>query len=257
MNASIPIPSTVQVISFVLILARVGAVFFLAPAISGRAIPNRVKAVLAVFVSLLLVMLLPLPKNLAAAPVGEVAILMVKEVLVGLAIGLAIGAVVSAWALAGAYLDLSTGFSYGGVVDPQYGNQSAVLQQLYVLLAGVIFVTVGGFDIMMSTIAGSFHNIPLSGMPPSNDLMQLALDVITGVFVTGVGVIAPSLIALFLTDLAFGLVARAAPQTQIIALEFPVKITVAIVVIVATLPWMVPLLEKNLLHWSRLVLGGG
>ena len=257
MNASIPIPSTVQIIGFVLILARVGAVFFLAPAISGRAIPGRVKSVLALFVSFLLVMLLPIPGSLAAAPIGEVAILMFKEIIVGLAIGLAIGAVVSAWALAGSYLDLSAGFSYGGVIDPQYGNQSAVLQQLYVLLAGVIFVTVGGLDIMMATIANSFHNIPLNGMPPSSDLAHLALDVITGVFVTGVGVIAPPLIALFLTDLAFGLVARAAPQTQIISLEFPVKITVAIVVIVATLPWMVPLFEKNLLRWSSLVLGGG
>ena len=110
---------------------------------------------------------------------------------------------------------------------------------------------------MMSTIAQSFNNIPINGMPPSSDLVQLALAVITSVFVTGVGVIAPPLIALFLTDLAFGLVARAAPQTQIIALEFPVKITVAIVVIVATLPWMVPLFEKNLIHWSSTLLGGG
>jgi len=256
-SAQIPIPSTAEIITFVLILGRVGAAFALAPAIAGKNVPLRAKAILAVFVSLMLVSVVTPSTGLSAAPIGLVTLLMVKEIIIGLAIGLAMGVVVAAWSLAGAYLDLSTGFSYGGVIDPQYGNQSALLQQMYVLLAAVIFITLGGEEILIATISGSFHNLPLDQMPPSSDLLQLALKVITSVFVVGLGAMAPPMIALFLTDFAFGLISRAAPQTQVIALEFPVKIAVAILFIIATLPWMVPLLTNTVMHMSRMVLGGG
>jgi len=256
-SANIPLPSTGKIIAFVLVLARIGAAFSLAPAIAGKNVPVRIKAILAIFISLLLVSVVANPKNLDTAPIGMITVLMLKEVIMGLAIGLAMSAIVAIWSLAGAYLDLSTGFSYGGVIDPQYGNQSALLQQIYTLLAAVIFVTMGGVQILIETLAMSFQTVPLASFPPSSDLAQLALAILTSVFVAGLGLLAPPLIALFLTDLAFGLIARAAPQTQIIALEFPVKIAVAIVVIVATIPWMVPFLTKNMMHMSRLVLGGG
>ena len=244
-SVDIPIPSPEQIAGFALILTRIGAALALAPVISGKTIPVRVKAMIAIFLSLATLPLVPLAPELGALNIPLLFILMLKEAMVGLAIGLALGAIVAAWAMGGAVIDLMTGFSYGGVIDPQYGNQSSVLQQVYILLAGAIFITVGGMDWIVGATVNSFYTMPLLSSVAPADLLALALAVATTVFVTGLGVVAPLLIALLLTDVAFGLVARAAPQTQVMQLEFPAKIAVALILLIATLPWMVPFFIRS------------
>lgn len=236
----IPIPTPDQIAGFFLILTRIGAALALAPVISGRTVPVRVKAMIAFFLTLATIAVVPLPPELGALSIPGLFILMLKEAVIGLAIGLALGAIVAAWAMGGAVIDLMTGFSYGGVIDPQFGNQSSIIQQVYVLLAGAIFITVGGERWLIEATVTSFKTLPLLETVSTADLLQVALAVATAVFVCGLGVIAPVLIALLVTDVAFGLIARAAPQTQIMQLEFPAKIGVALLIIIATLPWMVP-----------------
>ena len=51
---------------------------------------------------------------------------MAKELLVGLAFAFALGALFAAVQVAGSFLDTMIGFSYGGLIDPITGNQSAV-----------------------------------------------------------------------------------------------------------------------------------
>ncbi len=244
-SLQLPIPDPQQIVGFALILTRVGATLSLTPVISGKTIPLKLKAIIAIALTLFTLPLVPVPAELAAVPLPELFILMLREAVIGLAIGLALGAIVAAWSLGGAVIDIITGFSYGGVIDPQYGNQSSILQQLYVLLAGVIFITVGGEQWLVSATVGSFQKLPLGATINPADFLELALAVITTVFITGLGVIAPLLIALLVTDAAFGLIARAAPQTQVMQLEFPVKIAVALFLLVATLPWMVPYFVRS------------
>lgn len=236
----IPIPGPDQIAGFFLILTRIGAAIALTPVVSSKAIPLRIKAMLAVFLAFATISVVPLPPELGALSIPGLFLLMLKEAVIGLAIGLALGAIVAAWAMGGAVIDLMTGFSYGGVIDPQYGNQSSVIQQVYVLIAGAIFITIGGERWLIEATVTSFRTIPLLDTVSPADLLQIALSVATAVFVVGLGVIAPVLIALLLSDVAFGLIARAAPQTQVMQLEFPAKIGVALLVIILTLPWMVP-----------------
>lgn len=256
MELTLPLPDAASIIGFVLVLCRVGAVMALAPVFSGKAIPLRIRAMIAVGVTVVSFPVVEMPSSLATMPAPALMGIMAKEMLVGLAIGFAAGVVLTAWAVGGAILDLMTGFSYGGIIDPLYGNQSSILQQLYTLLAGMIFVTIDGDHILLGAISTSFDRLPLDAAPAATDFSSLALSCVSTVFVTGLGVIAPVFAALLLTDLAFGLVSRAAPQTQVFQLEFPVKIAVAITIMIISLPLMVPLLSRTLQSSLLLVLGG-
>jgi len=253
----IPIPSETSVLAFVLVLCRIGALMMIAPMLSSRSVPMRVKAIFAIVVSLIVMPMIDQPDNLASMEVGAIVVAMVKEILIGFAIGFAAAVVVFAWQIGGAILDLMTGFSFGGVVDPIYGNQSSLLQQLYAMLAGMIFVSVGGEQWLLAAIARSFEKFPIGNSVPYEDFAQLALTVVTTSFVVGLGVIAPIFIALLLTDIAFGLVARAAPQTQILQVEFPIKIVVGVSMLIVSLPLMVPLFVRTLNRMLGIAVGGG
>lgn len=257
MELTLPIPAADTIMAFVLVLTRLGAVMIMAPLFSNRTVPVRVRAVVAVTLTVLLLPLVETPSNMSQMSFPETFALLLKEAAVGFVIGFAASIIVMAWSLGGAILDLMIGFSFGGVVDPIYGNQTSVIQQLYVLLAGVVFVSVNGDHWVLTAMARSFEKLPLNQAPVAGDFPDLAISAVTTTFVTGVGVVAPVFISLLLTDVAFGLVARAAPQTQIFGLEAPVKIAVALAILVVTLPLMVPIMITTLDRMLGLAVGGG
>jgi flagellar biosynthetic protein FliR len=254
---TMPMPTAAAIMGFVLVLTRIGAVMAIAPLFSSRAIPLRVRALVAVTVTFLVMPMVKLPSGLAHMSMPAMFEIMLKEAAVGLAIGFAAGVVMLAWAVGGAVLDLMAGFSFGGVIDPIYGNQTSILQQIYTLLAGMIFISVGGEQWVLAAISRSFERMPLTEAPAHSDFAALALSAVNTVFITGLGVIAPVFVALLLTDVAFGLVARAAPQTQIIQVEFPVKIVVGLSILIVSLPLMVPLFVDTLNRMLGIAVGGG
>ena len=49
---------------------------------------------------------------------------------------------------------------------------------------------------------------------------------------------APALLALAITDVAFGMVSRVVPQLNVFAVGFPMKIGVGLLIVIATLPFL-------------------
>ena len=90
---------------------------------------------------------------------------MLKELLVGLAFALSIALLFAAVSSAGALLDMLVGFSFGSIVDPLTGNQSAVLTQLYGLVALAVFVAIDGSSWMICGLARTYDLVPLTAAP--------------------------------------------------------------------------------------------
>ncbi len=131
-----------QVAAFFLVLARISPLFLLAPMFSSKMVNSRVKGIVAVALT---VGIMPVVKH------GEIDLdvlsyagLLVKELLVGLAFAYALHAMFAALQAAGTLLDTLIGFSFGAIVDPVTGTQSAVIQQMYSLFGVLIFVVIGG-----------------------------------------------------------------------------------------------------------------
>jgi flagellar biosynthetic protein FliR len=58
------------------------------------------------------------------------------------------------------------------------------------------------------------------------------------VFTSAVEIAAPVLIALMITDVAFGVVSRVVPQLNVFAVGFPAKVAVALLLVGASLPFV-------------------
>src|ERR1051326_5229310 len=93
----IPLPQFAgeQLIAFTLVLARVGGLFVFAPVFSSKLIPLRVRAILAARLALPLT---PLAMHGQTIPTqaADIAPVLLKEALVGLAFSLSLGLVVAA-----------------------------------------------------------------------------------------------------------------------------------------------------------------
>ena len=226
-----------QVAGFILVLARISPLFVLAPLFSSRMLPPRVRGIAAVGLA---VGMAPLAMKghevpLELIPLGE---LMLKELLVGLAFAFAIAVVFAAVQVAGNFIDTLIGFSYGAVVDPLTGVQAPVLSQLYGLVGIMIFIAIGGDGWMIQGLARTYDLVPLLSFPSLAAMVGGAQESFISIFHSALEIAAPVILALIITDAAFGVVARVVPQLNVFAVGFPAKIAVGLVILAASLPFV-------------------
>jgi flagellar biosynthetic protein FliR len=237
-----------SVAGFMLVLGRIGPLFVLAPLFSSKSIPLRGKGILAVGLT---VGIAPIAIHGRDIPLDVMAYteLMLKEILVGLAFAFALGALFAAVSTAGSFIDTLIGFSYGALVDPITGNQSAVLSQAYILVGIMVLIAIGGDQLMIKGIARSYDLVPLLDSPPLSSIVGGVQTAFSQVFLSSLELAAPVVLALVITDAAFGVVSRVVPQLNVFAVGFPAKVTVGLLIIGVALPftagWMADELQRS------------
>lgn len=227
----------IQTAGFILVLARVTPLFVVAPLFSSRQIPPRVRTIVA---CALAVGLTPVAMHGQQLPNDVLSLfaLVMKELLVGLAFAFSLSLMFAAVSTAGAFLDMLVGFSFGSILDPLTGNQSGVLTQLYGLVALAVFVAIDGVSWIVSGLARTYDLVPLTAAPDVRALAAGVLQAFTTIFASALEVAAPVLLAVVITDVAFGVVTRVVPQLNVFAVGFPVKVVVGLLVVAASLPFV-------------------
>jgi flagellar biosynthetic protein FliR len=156
------------------------------------------------------------------------------EILAGLGLGAFVFILFAALQAAGELLDLQVGFSLGGVIDPISGNMSAPIGRLQQLLGITILFAINGHVLVMRAFVESVHAAPLGKIDTA--ALASGLAKLLGVFLAAAIEIAlPVLAALFCTEVALGLLGKAAPQLNILVIGFAVKTLIAFALLGATL----------------------
>lgn len=226
-----------QLVGFILVLARIGPLFVLAPMFSSRMIPPRARAVIAVALAIGIAPFALRGQVVPGEPL-EIATLALKEIVVGMAFAFTLAALFAAVTSAGAILDTLIGFSFGALVDPMSGVQSGPLVQVYSLVAVMVFIAIGGDAWVIEGLARTYEVVPLLETPSLAALTAGAIDAFAGIFAAALAVSAPVLLALILTDVSFGVVSRVVPQLNVFAVGFPVKVAAGLLVVGVTLPFV-------------------
>ncbi len=226
-----------QVVAFFLVLARLSPLFLLAPLFSSQMIPARVRGIVAVALAIGLSPVVGGGRSIDPDLVG-LAGLVGKELLVGSAFAFALGALFAAISIAGTFLDTLIGFSYGAIVDPITGTSAAVISQMYALLGVLIFIAIGGDAWVIQGLAKTYEIVPLDGVPALGAMLTGVEAAFAGIFSAAIQVAGPIILALILTDAAFGIVSRVSPQMNVFAVGLPAKIIVALLIMGASLPFV-------------------
>jgi flagellar biosynthesis protein FliR len=234
-----------HVAAFVLVLARVGPLFVLAPLFSSKLITARVRGIIAVGLA---IGIAPVVSKGVVLPLGvyDLLWLVLKEMLVGAAFAFSIGALFAALSAAGSFLDTTIGFSYGSLVDPLTGAQSSVLAQLYALVGTLVFIAIGGDGWIVQGLARTYDLVGLKEAPDLGRLMTGVDHAFGAIFVSALEVAGPVMLALILTDAAFGVVSRVVPQLNVFAVGFPAKVVVGLLLVGATLPFVAGWISNEL-----------
>jgi flagellar biosynthetic protein FliR len=231
---------------FLLILVRVYALLRISPLLSSRTTPGIVRVGLSFFTAVAV-----LPGVLAVGyPIPEsglqYALLLAGEALVGIITGFTLVLVYSAFQLAGQFFSLQMGFGASQVFDPLAQIQIPVMGQFLYLIAMFTFVSVDGFQkIFLYGVERSITTVRAVDFVYGKDyILRTLFSGLGRIFEQGLVIAFPILGTLILVSITMGLLAKAAPQMNLLMLGFPIAIGVAFVVILLIAPILVETFAK-------------
>ncbi|TFV98838.1 flagellar biosynthetic protein FliR [Leifsonia flava] len=201
---------------------RMAAFLVIAPPFSTRAIPARVKAMLAVGLALAVS-----PRVVPGYQVGDAAAFfgsLVQEVLVGALMGFLVFVVFSAVQSAGGLIDLFGGFQLAQAFDPQQMINGAQFARLFQMTALALMFASGAYQLVIGGLVRSFTALPVGGAFDLGASVESLVQAVTQMLVAALQIAGPLIVVLFLADIGLGLLTRVAPALNAFSLSFPVKI---------------------------------
>lgn len=226
-------------------LVRIGGVLATAPVLGARVVPARIRVALAVLLTLALAPMLPeapLIEAFTAAWWFET----VKQLLIGVAMGFVLMLVFEAVVLAGELTAYGMGLSFAQLVDPLRGAGTPVVGQLLMIAGTLLFLASGGHLRLIEALAASFQTMPVGA--PGFDLDAFHMLALWGgqLFVGGVQISLPVVIALLLVNLAFGVMSRSAPALSAMSVGFPIALAAGLLLLRFSLPTLQAVMEQLL-----------
>ena len=223
-------------------LARVLALMASAPAFNNAAVPRPIRLGIGLAVTLAIVPIVPLPGDLVPGSGIGLAVL-AQQILIGVAMGLTMRVVFAAIDLAGELAGLQMGLSFAVFYDPQNTAQTAVVAEFLGLLATLIFLALNGHLMVLAALAQSFTLLPIGTTPFAASGIGTLVRWGGTLFAAGILLSLPLVAALLITNIALGVLTRAAPQLNLFAVGFPVTLLAGFGVLLLSLSYMAPVFQ--------------
>jgi flagellar biosynthetic protein FliR len=224
-----------EVALFIWPLMRISAMFVAVPLFSIQAVPARVRLILSVAITLVIMPLIPpLPTVEMFSYTGFMMALM--QVMIGLISGFILQIVFAAVVFAGQGVALSMGLGFSMMVDPQNGQQVPVIAQIYTITTTLIFISLDGHLMLIQMLLDSFKTMPIGieGIDKAGIWSMIAWS--SRMFADGLLLSMPVITSLLLVNIIFGVAARSAPQLQIFSVGFPITMLLGMLLVWKTLP---------------------
>lgn len=220
-------------IAFFLVLAR--AVAWLAvvsPFSNRRVIPIIVTVAIG---SALALMVAPrvergaLPSTLPSL-LGDLTL----QVVTGLAIGFVVQLMLSAVSAAGTFLDQVGGITLPPSMNPLSSTEAALMGQFYQQVVVLLLFATNGFLLMVDGFVRSFSGpgFTLAATRPLATVVTTDLGVF---FASSLEIAGPIMVVLFAAQVVLALVSKAAPQTNVWFLGFPLQVFLVLLLVAVTI----------------------
>jgi flagellar biosynthesis protein FliR len=236
-----PLESLEQMQGFFWIFLRVSVLLFLLPLFGARGFPTLWKVGVSFVIALVLVPVVPLP-TVFPEKIQDVAAGMLSEAVMGVCLAFGVRLLLASVQLAGQFMSFQMGFSMAGAIDPQEGTQSTFISQFLYIFTILLFLAMDGHHLFLAALAKSFTLVPPCTFAPKPTLSRIVIQASGQMFLVALKISAPILIALFLSNLCLGIVARTVPQVNVLMIGFPLNISIGLILFGLTLAGLSPYL---------------
>lgn len=217
----------------ILVLTRLSALLMAMPAV-GTGVPTRVRAMLAIMLTVVLVPAVVRLSDHGQLPqidnLIDLTIAVGREALVGMLIGTTVQLIVTGLQLGGEAITGTGGMQLGDSVDPSTASSMPTMARLIGLLVTAIMFTIGGHRMILGLLLESFQSMPAGDVRLNVSMMDLIVAQLTAGMAAGLRIAAPVIAALLMSNLLTGLVSRTLPQINVLAIGLSINALALLVV---------------------------
>lgn len=229
---------------FLLIFSRMLAFFSVVPVISSSSFSTQARLGL---VFLVTIVIFPLVVHLFyQVPDNMLAFFLfcLGEAIIGIFFGFLVAITFSLFQTAGQFFTIQMGFGASEVFDPLSQISIPIMGNFLYFIAIMVFLSLKGPLMLINGIYQSYLSVTVFDLAGKTGLFVNDLIVIfKNMFRLSLIIAFPLVGTLLLVTLSTGLLAKAAPQMNLLIIGFPISISVAFILILVTLPAMVYLMN--------------
>jgi flagellar biosynthetic protein FliR len=225
---------------------RIAALIGTAPIIGDASVPRQVRIGLAVFITVVVAPGIDVVPGTVLLS-GEGLFLIGRQLLIGAAMGFAMQLAFAAIEYSGDLVGLQMGLGFATLVNPETNDQTPVIGGLIRYFASLAFLAANGPLMLIAGISESFQTLPIqAGDAMAGDWRTLVVQG-GAIFDVALHLALPVIAALLVTNVALGIMTRAAPQLNLFSIGFPITIGVGLVVVLTSLPAVLSIADSALM----------
>lgn len=235
------------VYTFTLLTVRYTGMLMMMPGLSQgqRGILVRIPAIMVMaYASLFSGQMAPMPKDCLDMGLG-----IFSEAMFGTLLGFIPAMLMSGIQLAGHLSSTTMGLGAAQLMDPTLGIQTTSLGRLMADTMTVIFLLLGGHYVIIYAAAGLGGTIIPGTFLITDSTIKLLMDKSAEIFLLGVMISSPVIVALLLTQFVMGLISKAVPTVNIFIVSFPLTIGIGLVLTGLTFPEMASFMNS---YWNSM-----
>ena len=225
----------IWIASFLWPFIRILAMLATAPVFDNRTVQRRTRVGLAALIAILMMPLLPAPPVLSSAQAIPV---LIQQLLIGVAMGFSMRLVFAAFEMAGDLLGLQMGLAFAQFIDPARGTQTPLIGSFLGVLAMLTFLVIDGHLLVIAAVVQIFELIPISAnlSVVNSQSITLAGSIM---FMLALQISLPVMAAVLISNIVLGILARAAPQLNVMSIGFSVTTGVGLWILWVSLPYFI------------------
>ncbi len=232
---------------------RILALFSSVPVYNNGSLPRRVRLLTGLAIAGTISIAVP-PSPLTTSPGSFLTAAGIAcEIMIGYSIGFALRLAFATMDFAGDLISLQMGLSFASFYDPTTAGQTNVLSRLFGLLSTLCFLSMNGHLLVLDVLARSFEWLPPGATHFDPRGFEALVRDTAVLFATGLMIALPLVTALLITNIALGVLTRAAPQLNLFALGFPITLSVGMGGLVVVLPLFAPVFQNLYEHAFQMI----
>jgi flagellar biosynthetic protein FliR len=232
---NIQITDMTVIVSFWLAFTRWLAVLFQLPLFDNVAIPVMVKVLATLMITFAF---FPLVQDQIMLDIKYVGVdsfwyLTIFETIIGLAIGFFVKSIMSIFVSTGAIITQQIGFNALHYFDPSAGGQVGPFERLIEWTILMMVLTSGALIPMFKGVVHSFSTVHIYNLGKMAHSSEFFITMFKAFFISALMLSTPMIFINVVINSVMGIVSRAVPQMNVIAVSFAINIGLGLLVFVA------------------------
>ena len=219
-----------------LILARVSGIFIFTPVLGSLDVPLNFKIVMSFFISLVMFPVVASMKFQVPFDISRYMIVIINQVLIGLVVGYTATVLFNVFQTAGELFSTQMGFGIANVMDPIAQVSVPITGEIISIFATIVFLGINGHHMIIRAVYKSFSIALWFPFSSAGSLALLQVDALGILFETAFKIALPIMSTLFIVTVAEGILAKVAPQMNIMMVGFPLRVAVGLISMLLIMP---------------------